>query len=138
MVKSVLPVLVVAAVVLAGCSAPAAEAEAEFSPRSTVTQTPTPTPTAIPSIAAVAPAPPPPAPVTAPAPAPAQIDYFSPVVNRWGGCFSRLGVGDLYYDSLSSTVTGAWKGGALTWAVGPGNASGTPADQQSIDALAGC
>lgn len=134
--KSVLPVLVVAAVLLAGCSAPAAEEEPESSPRAAAAQTPTPTPTVIAPVAPVIAAPPPPAPVTAPALA--QIDYVSPVVNRWGGCFSRLGVGDIYYDSLSSTVTGAWNGGALTWTVGPGNASGTPADQQSIDALAGC
>jgi hypothetical protein len=76
------------------------------------------------------------APVTAPAPA--YVDYITPVQNRWGGCFSRLGVGDLYYDSTTSTVHAGWNGGALTWSVGPGNAAGTPADPESVDTLAGC
>ena len=102
-----------------------------------ITQTPTPIPTPT-----VAPAPvvveaePEPAPVTAPAPA--YVDYVTPVSNRWGGCFSRLGVGDLYYDSLTSTVNGGWNGGALVWTVGPSNKAGTPANQESVDALAGC
>jgi hypothetical protein len=78
---------------------------------------------------------PPPAPVPA---APASVDYLTPVISRWGGCFARLGVGDVYYDSVTSTVTGAWNGGVLTWSVGPGNMAGTPADPESVGALAGC
>jgi hypothetical protein len=79
------------------------------------------------------------APAPAPAPAaPAYVDYVTPVISRWGACFSRLGVADIYYDQLSSTVTGAWNGGTLTWSVVPENLYGSPADQASVDALVGC
>ena len=134
--NSPLPLLLISAALLSGCSTPTQDEADNPAPRVAITQTPSPTPSATvaPAPVAVAPAP---APAPA-APAPAYVDYVTPVINRWGGCFSRLGVGDIYYDSLSSTVTGAWNGGALTWSVGPGNTSGTPADLQSVDALAGC
>lgn len=103
-------------------------------PRVATTSTPIPIP-----VASVAPAPVAEAPAQPAAPAaPAYVDYVAPVISRWGGCFARLGVGDIYYDSVASTVTGAWNGGALTWSVGPGDLYGSPADQQSVDALAGC
>ncbi|CAN5138426.1 hypothetical protein BH11ACT3_BH11ACT3_17860 [soil metagenome] len=125
---------VAASIVLGGCTAQPA-AESTEAPRAASESSPTATPTPEPTIAIAAP-------VTGPAPAapaaPAYVDYVTPVTQRWGGCFGRLGVGDIYFDDITSTVTGAWNGGALTWAVGPGNTSGTPADQQSIDALAGC
>jgi hypothetical protein len=136
-VKNALPLLLLSTVLLSGCSAPIQDEVDDPAPRVAITQTPTPTPTPT-----VAPAPvvaeldPVPAPVVAPAPA--YVDYITPVQNRWGGCFSRLGVGDLYYDSTTSTVHAGWNGGALTWSVGPGNAAGTPADEESVDALSGC
>jgi hypothetical protein len=133
-VRSTLPLILISAVLLTGCSTPTQDEVATPAPRVAITQTPSPIPSAT-----VAPAPIAVAPAPAPAaPAPAYVDYVTPVINRWGGCFARLGVGDIYYDSPSSAVTGAWNGGALTWSVGPGNTSGTPADQQSMDALSAC
>lgn len=132
--KFALPLVFLSAVLLSGCTAQTQDEVETPAPRAAITQTPTPTPSATVAPVVVAPAPPP----VAPAPAPAYVDYQSPVIARWGGCFARLGVGEMYYDSLSSTVTAAWNGGALTWSVGPGNMAGTPADQASVDALAGC
>jgi hypothetical protein len=138
-VRRLLPLFVVAAALLAGCAAsPAASDASDSDSRAVVTASATPTPTPVPTVAPVVPVAPAPPPAPVAAPAPAYVDYVTPVTNRWGGCFSRLGVGDIYYDSVSNTVTGGWNGGVLTWSVGPGNASGTPADQGSVDALAGC
>lgn len=132
--KNVLPLALISLALLSGCSAQTPDEVDDPAPRVVSEQTPSPTP-----LATVAPAPAVVAPAPAPAaPAPAYVDYVTPVISRWGACFSRLGVGDIYYDSLSSTVTGAWNGGALTWSVGPENLYGSPADQQSVDALAGC
>jgi hypothetical protein len=130
-----LPAVAVIVIMLAGCSAQSGTDSAE-APRVTAeTASPAPTPTPRPTIAIATPVT---GPAPAAAPAPAAVDYITPVTQRWGGCFGRLGVGDIYFVDTTSTVSGAWNGGALTWNVGPGNASGTPADQQSIDALAGC
>ena len=134
--KFALPVLVLSTVLLSGCTAQTQDEVADPAPRVAITQTPTPTPTVAPAPVVVAE--PDPAPAPAAAPPPAYVDYITPVSNRWGGCFSRLGVGDLYYDSTTSTVHAGWNGGALAWTVGPGNTAGTPADQESVDALAGC
>jgi hypothetical protein len=137
-VRIALPLLLLSAALLSGCSAQTQDAVDAPAPGVAITQTPTPTPSATvapaPVVAAPAPAPAP----AAPAAAPAYTDYVTPVISRWGACFSRLGVGDIYYDSVSSTVTGAWIGGALTWSVGRDNLYGSPADQQSVDALVGC
>ena len=128
------PVLVVA--LLSGCAAGQAEPDSWYTPGALKPSTSTPTPTvAAEAPVAAAPAPPP---AAAPAPAaPASVDYVGPVTTRWGKCFTRLGVGDIYYDSTLGVVTAAWNGGVLTWAVNA-DRSGVPADQGSVDALAGC
>lgn len=128
-----MPALVPAAVIVAlltGCSADIAPTSSSWADG--ITAAPLATSTASATVEAAAPE------VAAPAAAPAAVDYVSPVQKRWGACFSRLGIGDLYYDSVTGTVTAAWNGGAVAWTVGPGDASGTPADQASVDALAGC
>ncbi|MEO8261013.1 MAG: hypothetical protein ABI566_00475 [Pseudolysinimonas sp.] len=128
------PVLVVA--LLSGCASGPAEPESWYTPGALKPGTSSPTPSAVAEApVAAAPAPPP---AAAPAPAPASVDYVGPVTARWGGCFSRLGVGDIYYDSTLGVVTAAWNGGVLTWNVDAVNRSGVPADQGSVDALAGC
>ncbi|MEQ1737282.1 MAG: hypothetical protein ABL886_12860 [Rhodoglobus sp.] len=132
--KFLLPLLLLSALAVSGCSIQTPDEVETPAPRVATTQTPLPTPSAT-----VAPAPVVAAPAPAPAPAaPAYVDYVTPVISRWGACFARLGVGDIYYDSLSSTVTGAWNNGVLTWSVGHDNMYGSPADQQSVDALSGC
>src|SRR5882757_1563476 len=128
MVKMLLPAVLLVVVALGGCSL-----QLEYNaPETSAVDVPTAsvTPTAPPVTA-----PAPPVPVTKPGNvAPASVDYVTPVTNRWHGCFTKLGVGDLYYDATTSTVVG----GPVTWSVGPGNLSGTPADAASTAALAGC
>ncbi|MGE3193557.1 MAG: hypothetical protein AB7K08_08840 [Microbacteriaceae bacterium] len=128
-------VVALVALTLTGCTAATDdEPSSWFTPGAVTAATPT--------AAASAPAAPvvteaaPPAPAAA-AP-PATLDYVGTVSKRWGGCFSRLAIGDIYYDSARGVVTAAFRNGVISWAVSEGDPAGTPADDASAAALEGC
>lgn len=128
-------VVALVALTLTGCTAASEdEPSSWFTPGAVAAATPT--------AAASTPAAPvvteaaPPAPAAA-AP-PATLDYVGTVSKRWGGCFSRLAIGDIYYDSARGVVTAAFRNGVITWAVSEGDPAGAPADDASAAALAGC
>jgi hypothetical protein len=127
-------VVALVAVSLTGCAAQTEEPDSWFTPGAVAAAAPTATPTA--SAAPVVTETPPPAPAAA-AP-PATLDYVGTVSMRWGGCFSRLAIGDIYYDSGRNVVTAAFRNGVITWAVSEGDPAGVPADDASAAALDGC
>lgn len=127
-------VAVAVALSLTGCAAQAEEPDSWFTPGAVAAAVPTSTPTA--SAAPVVTEAAPPAPAAA-AP-PQTLDYVGTVSKRWGGCFSRLAIGDIYYDSGRGVVTAAFRNGVITWAVSEGDPAGVPADDASAAALDGC
>lgn len=137
LVPSRAPLLAAALVTLTltGCTAAADEEPSSwFTPGAVVAATPTPAASAPTAPVVTEAAPPAPA---AAAP-PATLDYVGTVSKRWGGCFSRLAIGDIYYDSARGVVTAAFRNGVITWAVSEGDPAGAPADDASAAALDGC
>jgi hypothetical protein len=123
------------ALTLTGCTAaPDEEPSSWFTPGAVVAATPTTAPSAPAAPVLTEAAPPAPA---AAAP-PASLDYVSTVTRQWGRCFSRLGIGDIYYDAALGVVTAAWRNGVITWAVSEADPAGSAADDASAAALAGC
>jgi hypothetical protein len=123
------------ALTLTGCTAaPDEEPSSWFTPGAVAAASPT----AVAPAPAATVAPQPAGPAAAAAAPPATLDYVSTVSKRWGGCFSRLGIGDIYYDSERGVVTAAWRNGVIAWAVSEGDPAGSAADDASAAALAGC